>query len=97
REELEKKLVRSLGEGIEMKVRREENGEGETQEDGEGRPEDEQHEDEGRQDEVRRGLRGKKTTPARRTSGRRGRSALVGEEADADNGEEEEAEEEDNQ
>ncbi|KAL8957982.1 MAG: hypothetical protein Q9183_005929 [Haloplaca sp. 2 TL-2023] len=82
RAELEKRLVRSLGEGIEANVREEPDGEGEAQEEAE---EEETRDAGGR----RRGSRGKKATRARQDNGRRTRSALVDEEAEGDEDEEE--------
>ncbi|KAL9003382.1 MAG: hypothetical protein Q9188_003731 [Gyalolechia gomerana] len=99
REELERRLVRSLGEGVEIKRRRndegedgdgEEEGEGETQENGE----EEQSEGRDQMGGSRRSSRRQTRTPARRPSGMRGRNALVEEEADGDEDEDEEEEEE---
>lgn len=96
--ELNKRLVRSLGDGVEMKKRRDDRDrkeEGETQSDGEeenGRDEDQ--EDDPREEVGRRRASRRETkSPSRRTSGRRGRNALVEEEADGEEDEEEEEEE----
>lgn len=103
RDELEKRLVRSLGEGVEIKRKRhdeEQNGEvegeadRETQEDAEEEPDEDQGRGARRRGDSRRQTR----TPRRQTNGRRGRNALVEEEADGDedeDGDEEEDEDED--
>ncbi|KAL8720612.1 MAG: hypothetical protein Q9225_002548 [Loekoesia sp. 1 TL-2023] len=100
REELERRLVRSLGEGVEIKRGRnedeEEEGEeeGETQEGGEEVEEREEEEREERRQSGRRrrSSRRQTNTPGRRASGRRRRSTLVEEEADASEEEEDEEE-----
>ena len=98
KEELERRLVRSLGEGVELKRGRtagegdeEEDGEGEIQEDG---GEEDEVEEERSQTAARRRSRRQTSTPGRRANGGSGRSALVEDEADGDEEEEEEGEEE---
>ncbi len=87
REELEKRLVRSLGEGVEMKVRRDKEGdtEGETQADGDGARE---HGVDGEAQPngtgVRTSTRRSKSAPKTRATPTRGRSALIEEEAGGD-------------
>lgn len=97
RDELEMRLVRSLGEGVEIKRRRnreEEEGEGEvdgeTQENGGEEPDEER----GQRGARRAGSRRQTTMPGRRTSRRRGRNVLVEEEADGDEDEDEDEEDE---
>ncbi|KAL8985749.1 MAG: hypothetical protein Q9177_004358 [Variospora cf. flavescens] len=101
RVDLERRLVRSLGDGVELKGGRkgteeaEEDGEEQTQMDGE-EGEAEEDQEEGRGTGRRRRSRGAPKPPARRTSGRRARNALVEDEADGeDDVDEEEEEEED--
>ncbi|KAI4093561.1 MAG: hypothetical protein LQ344_002788 [Seirophora lacunosa] len=95
RVDLERRLVRSLGDGVGSKSGREgpEENEEETQMDEEEGEDEEDHE-EGRGVGKRRTARGAPKTPARRTSGRRGRNALVEDEADGEDDEEKEEEEE---
>lgn len=95
REEVEKRLVRSLGEGVEVKYRGGNEGEGEAQEDGaeEGEEDGEGVEDGEGEGGRRRSSRGKKATPAGRSGRGRGRKSLVDEEADGEDDEDEEAEE----
>ncbi|KAL8669947.1 MAG: hypothetical protein Q9224_007704, partial [Gallowayella concinna] len=99
REELEKRLVRSLGEVVEVKGRRDEEAEKETQVDGEeeGEAEGDGDAETNRAGGRRRSARGKQSTPKSRAAPRRGRGALVEDEAegDEDDEEEEEGEEED--
>ncbi|KAL8647817.1 MAG: hypothetical protein Q9210_005338 [Variospora velana] len=101
RVDLERRLVRSLGDGVELKGGRKgteerEEGEEQTQTDDEEEGEAEEDQEEGRGTGRRRTSRGAPTSPARRTSGRRGRNALVEDEADGeDDVDEEEEEEED--
>ena len=95
REELERRLVRSLGEGVEMKHQQDEEGEAEAGDqangnelmenggDGEGQPHGTAA--------GRRSTKGAKNTP------RRGRSSLVHEEAEGDEDEMEEEEDEENE
>ena len=85
RGELEKRLVRSLGEEIEVNVREEVDGAGEAEEEGE---------EEGTRDAGgrRRSSRGKKATASSQNNGRRTRSALVDEEAEGEEDEEEDEE-----
>ncbi|KAI4138400.1 MAG: hypothetical protein L6R39_006810 [Caloplaca ligustica] len=99
REELEKRLVRSLGDGVGIRKGRddrEDEGEGETQADAEEEAEGEDDREEERPGQTvrRRSSRGTAKTPRGRASGRRGRNALVDEEADGEEDEEEEEEEE---
>ncbi|CAL8576362.1 hypothetical protein XPA_002248 [Xanthoria parietina] len=88
REELEKRLVRSLGEGVEMKNRPDEGGEAEVevQADGAGASEGEA-EGGGRR---RRSTRASNSTPKTPATRKRGRNAMVDEEAEGDEDEEEE-------
>ncbi|KAL9599373.1 MAG: hypothetical protein Q9219_003906 [cf. Caloplaca sp. 3 TL-2023] len=99
RQELERRLVRSLGEGVETKPGRcLEDGVGEEEEEGEGQEDGEAGEDAMEEQSTERGdsRRSRRrsgrqaSTPGRRTSGRRGRNALVEGEADGDEEEEEE-------
>ncbi|KAL8667295.1 MAG: hypothetical protein Q9202_000868 [Teloschistes flavicans] len=97
REEVERRLVRSLGEEVEVKHRGAENdGEVEAQEDS---AEEEEEDGEG-VEEVREGARrrrssrGQQATPARRSARGRGRNSLVDEEADGEDDEDDEEAEE---
>lgn len=97
REELEKRLVRSLGDGVEMK-RSSNDGEaeeeGQTQVDGEEENEGENDQEQRRAGGGRRRVsKGTTKTPQRRTGGRRERNALVEEEADGEEDMDEEEEE----
>ncbi|KAL8759289.1 MAG: hypothetical protein Q9184_003674 [Pyrenodesmia sp. 2 TL-2023] len=96
KEELEKRLVRSLGSGVETKKGRDDRDgekEGETGVGGEDEDEgEEEQEDESREVGTQRSSNRTTKTPSRRSSGRRGRSALV-EEADGDENEDEDEEE----
>ncbi|KAL8936648.1 MAG: hypothetical protein Q9211_004092 [Gyalolechia sp. 1 TL-2023] len=101
RAELERRLVRSLGEGVEIKRGKNDNednedgdregqgaGEGQTQDDGEDGVE-EQSEEPGQSGGRRRSSRRQTRTPGRGASGRRGRNALVEDEAAGDENEDE--------
>ncbi|KAL8728883.1 MAG: hypothetical protein Q9166_005123 [cf. Caloplaca sp. 2 TL-2023] len=98
REELERRLVRSLGEVVQMKARRDEDsqGDGETQGNagGEREGEPEQGEEVTGNGGRIRSARGKKSTQKTRATPRRGRSALVEEEADDDDDDEDDEDEE---
>ncbi|KAL8787914.1 MAG: hypothetical protein Q9213_001941 [Squamulea squamosa] len=101
REELERRLVRSLGEGVEMKVRDDEEGDAEaeagTRVDGEGEGEDEA-EQEGQPNGNggrRRSARGDKSASRTRVTPRRGRHALVEEAAEGDEDDEDEDDQDD--
>lgn len=98
KDELENRLVRSLGSGVETRKGRDDrDGEedGETRVDGEDQDDGEEDQgDESREAGRRRPSKRTTKTPSRRSSGRRGRSALVDEEADGDEDEDEEEEEE---
>ncbi|KAI4205329.1 MAG: hypothetical protein LQ346_001477 [Caloplaca aetnensis] len=101
KEELERRLVRSLGSGVEMKKRIDDrDGEEERQTRGSGEEESESEEDreeESREAGRRRPAKSTTRTPLRQSGGKRGRRALIEEEADGDEdeaGEDEEEEEE---
>ncbi|KAL8994795.1 MAG: hypothetical protein Q9169_005331 [Polycauliona sp. 2 TL-2023] len=98
REELERRLVRSLGEGVEMKNRRSEEGEEEAEGQADGdRVTEAAAEEEGQPNGNggrNRSARGAKNTPKTRATARRGRSALVEEEAEGDEDEEDDDEDE---
>lgn len=94
REELERRLVRSLGEGVEMKNRPDEEGEAEVeiQADGDGAMEGEA-EGGGRPNGTggrTRSTKASKSTSKTRATPRRGRNALIDEEAEGDEDNEEE-------
>ncbi|KAL8922816.1 MAG: hypothetical protein Q9208_004941 [Pyrenodesmia sp. 3 TL-2023] len=98
KEELEKRLVRSLGSGVETKKGRDDNDgeeEGETGVSGEEDEGEDNQEEESREVGRRRPSKRTTRTPSRRSNGRRGRSALIEEEAGGDQDEDEEGEEED--
>ncbi|KAL8673919.1 MAG: hypothetical protein Q9168_001666 [Polycauliona sp. 1 TL-2023] len=101
REELEKRLVRSLGEGVEMKNGRDEerDAEAEAEADGDGETEV-RAEENGHANGTggrRKSARGAKNAPKTRTSTRRGRNSMVDEEAEGDEDEEDEEDEDEDE